>query len=504
VTAVLKAPDLEWSPTRTVDRRAARSPEGHGRRRSNRLTGLDGLRAVAVVAVVTFHLDSSLLPGGFLGVDVFFALSGYLITRLLLGEYLATGTISLRRFYARRARRLSPAAAVLLIAVTAASLLVWRDELATLPGSALASLVYGSNWWSIFDHQSYFVASGRPPMLTHLWSLAVEEQFYVVWSLLLVGLTSARWWSRSDSPERRIRWAALCALALAVASTAAMTVIAITTKVPFIADSSRVYFGTDTHSMGLFLGSAAGAWAVLRAGRDGRRSRPTVAPWITDLLGGLGLIALVWAFRNLDEYTPGLYRGGFLAVAGVVVVVLAMVTRAGSRLGRMLDIRPLRWLGVRSYSVYLWHWPVFVVTRPGLDVHGPAWIIDPLRIGLVLVLAAASYRFIEVPLRSGQRPQLRIQPCRWLAAVAVGTTCAGALLLSTTDFSAAGGAAVLPTPVPTAPAAATSAPTAGSGRPTPTATSTAVAPPSPRRPPAPFRPAGPPAGDPISLSAYGD
>ncbi|MEP6851994.1 MAG: acyltransferase, partial [bacterium] len=366
-------------------------------RRGSRLPGLDGLRAIAVTAVVLFHLDPSLLPGGFLGVDLFFVISGFLITRLLLVDVAATGAVRRGRFYRRRGRRLLPAVAVLLLVVYLAGTLIWRSELPTLRGSLLSSLGYVTNWWLIFDHQSYFAATGRPPMLQHLWSLAVEEQYYLLWPAVIVALTAAARRRGTNTPPE-FRRLALVALLLALASTGAMAVVAIHTDVPYATDSSRVHFGTDTHGMGLLLGSAVAAWTAA----DQRR-RP-LAPRgnrLIDLAAAAGLTVLLWQFTALDQYTAGLYRGGLLLVNVLAAAVVWAVARPSSRTGRLLDRPLLRGLGQRSYAIYLWHWPVVVVTRPGLDVHGPSWLINTARVVIILVLADASYRFVERPLRAG-------------------------------------------------------------------------------------------------------
>jgi peptidoglycan/LPS O-acetylase OafA/YrhL len=374
-----------------------------------RWAGLDGLRAVTVAAVVLFDLDSQWLPGGFLGVDVFFVISGYLITRLLVTEIMATGRLRLGAFYLRRARRLLPAVLVLLVVMTLADSVIWRDQFPMLTGGLLASLGYVNNWWLIFDHQSYFVSAGRPPVLQHLWSLAIEEQYYLVWAGLLLVLTGAGLMRRGARAS--VSGVVVAALLLAAASTAAMAVLAIRDGVPYRADSARVYFGTDTHTMGLLLGSAAGAFAA----RPVRR-RARIPLWVSDLLAGAGLVALVWCLARLGEFDPLLYRGWLPALAAVTLTVICAVVRSGSRVGRWLDVAPMRWVGQRSYSIYLWHWPVVVVTRPGLDVHGPSWLIALARVGLTGVLAAASYRFVEVPLRyqarRAPRPPPRPRP-RW-------------------------------------------------------------------------------------------
>ena len=396
--------------------------------RWSRLTGLDGLRALAVIAVVLFHADSSLLPGGFLGVDVFFVISGYLITRMLLAELADGGRLDLARFYRRRAVRLLPAVFALIAAVVIASAVFWRDETSTLRDSVLASLTYVTNWWLSLAHQSYFVSSGRPPMLQHLWSLAIEEQFYLVWPLVLVVLAAGRpgRWLRigrrpdeqpSTSPagslsQRRLAVVAVTCLLLALASTALMAVIAIRSDVPYGADSSRIYYGTDTHSMGLLLGAAAGAAAEWSRRQTGGRwqfgrwqldrwlvGRWQLGRWLADAVGALALVALAVLVYRLDEFDPSLYRGGFLLVSAVAVVVVTAVARQGSLLGRALDWAPMRWVGERSYAIYLWHWPVVVVTRPDVDLSAPTWVVLAIRIALPLALAEASYRFVERPLR---------------------------------------------------------------------------------------------------------
>jgi peptidoglycan/LPS O-acetylase OafA/YrhL len=239
------------------------SGQGHGNR-VGWLCGLDGLRAVAVAAVVSYHFWPSALPGGFLGVDLFFVISGYLITRLLLTEIDTHGDLSLGGFYLRRARRLLPAALTLVGVTALAAIFLWRDELPMMRGAVPASLGYVSNWWLIGEHQSYFVATGRPSMLQHLWSLAIEEQFYLVWPFVLTLVIGAVTWRRRYTVLTSWRLIALAATAavLAAASTVAMAVIAVRSDVPYGADSGRVYFGTDTHATGLLLGAAAGALAV--------------------------------------------------------------------------------------------------------------------------------------------------------------------------------------------------------------------------------------------------
>lgn len=373
-------------------------------------SGLDGLRAIAVAAVVVFHFAPGLLPGGFLGVDLFFVISGYLITRLLLAEIEKTGRISLRAFYLRRARRLLPAVIVLLLVTSICAALVWRDEIAAMRGGILASLCYVTNWWLIGAHESYFVAAGRPSMLQHLWSLAIEEQFYLIWpmALLLLSGVYVVWRGRAGPAEepatvtpRTLHRICGVAVLLAGASTLAMALIAIHADVPYGADSGRVYFGTDTHSMGLLLGAAAGAFASSRGRRRARSRIPAVlrSCLLSDAAAVLALLGLTRIVTGIDEFSPWMYRGGFLVVSALCMVAVLALTRPGSAVGWLLDRAPLRWVGARSYSIYLWHWPVAVVTRPDVDINLSGWQLFALRLVLTLALAETSYELIEGPIR---------------------------------------------------------------------------------------------------------
>jgi len=356
---------------------------------NRRLPGLDGLRGIAVIGVLLYHAGVGWLPGGFLGVDLFFVISGFLITSLLLGEARVAGRLSLRQFYLRRARRLLPALVVMLAVVAVFMALFAAADLGQARGDIAAALGYVSNWWYVLHHRSYFIAAGRPSPFQHLWSLAVEEQFYLIWPAVLVALLATR---------ARLRWVTGVALAVAIGSAFWMRVLAVRGNVPFDTDSSRLYFGTDTHASALLLGAAA---AAVMAGLAARLDRGIAvgvrAAW--DVVGVAALVAVCWSMHAFDYYRPGLYRGGFLAFAAVGVVVVVTASAPGGWLGRALDVPPMRWIGERSYGLYLWHWPVFVYTRPGLDwsLHGPAALA--VRLAIVALLTELSYRFVEVPLR---------------------------------------------------------------------------------------------------------
>jgi peptidoglycan/LPS O-acetylase OafA/YrhL len=445
------------------------------------------LRGLAVAAVVAFHFAPAALPGGFLGVDLFFVISGYLITRMLLAEIDATGRICVRDFYARRARRLLPAVITMLLVTTTADALVWRDELPAMRGGVLAALGYVTNWWLIGDHQSYFVATGRPPMVQHLWSLAIEEQFYLVWPLVLAVIAGAylTWRSRGTGAtgvlaSGRLYRVAGVAAGLAIASTLAMAVIAVGSDVPYGADSGRVYFGTDTHAMGLLLGAAAGALAV-RGPLPFTRRRLLRGAFLTDVAAALALFALVRIVTGVDEFTPWLYRGGFLAVSSLGLVVVVAAPRPTSLVGWLLDRPPLRWLGQRSYSIYLWHWPAAVVTRPDVDLSLAGWRLFALRAAITLGLAAANYRFVERPFRIGGLrgvvhasgwPRLPQTVRAWVTpAAGAGAVIVAASLISVFAYTAPHSAlaATLLTPARSAPASTSAIHRPVSARPAPDA-----------------------------------
>ena len=352
------------------------------------LPGLDGLRAVAIIGVLLYHAGIDWMPGGFLGVDVFFVISGFLITSLILEEYDRSGRVNFTKFYLGRARRLLPAVAVLLIAVGLAVLIVYQDALSAFREDALATVFYVNNWWYIFVDQSYFESVGRPPLLKHLWSLSVEEQFYLIWPVFALLLMR----SGGRPLVRRL------ALVLAIASTVWMAVLSIRNGYPVDADPSRAYFGTDSHSMGLLVGAAlATMW------RPGRLSTqvPRGAQLVITGIGVASLAAVIGFYLFVGEFTPWLYRGGFLALAFFTTALIAAVTHPASFLGPALGTGILRYIGRRSYGIYLWHWPIFMVTRPGIDVEWSEPVTFVVRIALTLVIAELSYRLVEMPIRRG-------------------------------------------------------------------------------------------------------
>lgn len=359
------------------------------RRAKTRAPGFDGLRALAVLAVMAFHDQFTAMPGGFLGVDVFFVLSGYLITDLLVTQWRRNGGLDLRGFWVRRARRLFPALAAVLVTVATAAAVIEPAQLGQLRPALIAAVTYSSNWWQASHHQSYFTAFGPPPPLQHLWSLAIEEQFYLAWPLILALLLML-------CQRRRLRAAA----AWLAAAISALTMAVLYTPG---ADPSRVYYGTDTHSTALLVGTAlALTWPlgelVVIAEDKARR---------LDVAGVFGIAVLAWGFGHYSGADAALYPAG-LAIAALAAGAIVMAAAGKGTVGTILSWQPLRWLGVRSYGIYLWHWPAIALAAA---VAGPerrsgwVWFIQT---AAAIVFAAASWRWIETPiLRDGFRTTFR-------------------------------------------------------------------------------------------------
>ncbi len=350
------------------------------------MPALDGLRALAVLVVVLYHGDVTGLPGGFLGVEVFFVISGYLITALLVAERTGTGGTAYLRFWARRARRLLPA----LFALGAVVALWWtlfhHDEVATIRGDIAGAFTYITNWYQIVVQQSYFEAMGRPSPLRHLWSLAVEEQFYLVWPVALAGI-----WRLTGGRRSRMAW---ITLALAVAS----AVLAMVLYHPGL-DPSRVYYGTDTRAAGVLLGALLAIVVPPWRMRSAVSAGGTRALNVIGLVGVAGILVMVVRVSELDPFT---YQGGFLVLdVFTVMAILALVHPCRTVWSRMFSWAPLLWIGRRSYGIYLWHWPIFVLTRPGVDVALTGLPLLALRLALTFGVAELSYRFVEMPVRNG-------------------------------------------------------------------------------------------------------
>lgn len=419
----------------TEPRRAAgshRSPANRGARtdsaakeqaptrpKSRYIPALDGLRTLAVVAVVLYHLNLTWAQGGLLGVTIFFVLSGYLITRLLLNEIAKTGRIDLKSFWIRRIRRLFPAV-VTVVVVTCALCTVFNHVMLTkMRPDILPSLLFFNNWWQIMQDVSYFNALGDPSPLTHFWSLAIEEQFYLIWPPLLLAMVSVH---MSKPNTRRV------VLGLAAVSAVAMMVLYNPAT-----DPSRVYYGTDTRVFSLLLGAwmafipdrdLAPARLVRHLGLDrlagaGKhdKSKSNTAeaattkpselarfwssPASIDLMGVVGLVGLAAMVALTNGYTAFQYRGGTLLCSILTLMVIAACVQPQGMVARALAAEPLVWIGKRSYSIYLWHYPLLLLMNPVANINDTPWWHYILQVLLVVAVAECSYRFIETPFRKG-------------------------------------------------------------------------------------------------------
>ncbi len=378
------------------------------------MPGIDAMRALAVLAVFGYHAGLDWVPGGFLGVDVFFVISGYLITSLLLREFRGTGHLEIGRFWLRRARRLLPAVGVLIAVAMIVSAIAEPDKIGQIRGDAIASLFYFANWHFIFDNTSYFEQFGRPSLFTHLWSLSVEEQFYLFWPLIFA--FGMKVFGRGR-------------LLLGVLAGAIGSVVLAWILFDPGHDASRVYYGTDTHAIGLLAGVAlALVWSPTELRLPSHHSGPLVGP-ILDALGVIAFGYLILSFVHVHDYDLALWHGGYLWIAVATALLLAALAHPAARLGGIIGRPALLWLGLRSYSFYLWHWPVLVMTRPGVDIDLPRGILIPLQLLLCLALADLSYRFVELPF-SG-KAKLPKMPERWLrvARPALLVTVLGVILI---------------------------------------------------------------------------
>jgi peptidoglycan/LPS O-acetylase OafA/YrhL len=348
------------------------------------MPGLDGLRAIAVIAVIAYHLNSGWVPGGLLGVGVFFTLSGYLITDLLLGQREVSGSLKLGNFWLRRARRLLPALFLMLAVVVAWVTLLDRSQLPSLRGDVLAAAAYVSNWWNIVRDASYFARFGPPPPLDHLWSLAVEEQFYLIWPWLL-------WLGLRFLPGRYTM--AGLTLVGAAASAVAMALI----YQPGI-DPTRVYEGTDTRAFGLLVGAAlAMVWPSRKLRSDRINLRGRVA---LEGVGVVGLVVIAILILRTNEFSPFLYKGGIVLLSVATTMTVAALVHPATWLGVAVGWTPLRWVGVRSYGIYLWHYPIIVLTSPGMQQKADL-SLEVLQVIATVAVAALSWQFFEEPIRRG-------------------------------------------------------------------------------------------------------
>ena len=351
------------------------------------IPAIDGLRAIAVTAVIFYHLGFQWIPGGFLGVDLFFVISGYVITRLLLDSIARSGGLDLRGFYKARARRLLPPM-VFMIVVTAFYISIWaQDSVKRFLTDTPFSLSGLMNWWLVAKEQDYFEAIGRPPLLQHTWSLAVETQFYLVWPVLL--LIILKRFGKKVIP--------VAALAIALISGTALFLVSL--QLDASSSVSHVYFGTDTHSIGLFLGAAL---AVSWIPQNFKSEVSNKAQNFIDFIGVFGLVGILASFLLIDESSPTAYKIAFPLAAIFGAAIITSIVHPASRFAPILQNRVLLWIGERSYAIYLWHWVVFQITRPRVDIDGQDWALIALRILVVLALADISLKLVELPIRSGK------------------------------------------------------------------------------------------------------
>ncbi len=355
---------------------------------SRYIAPIDGLRAVAVSAVILYHLGITWIPGGFLGVDLFFVISGYVITRLLLDSIATKGALDLREFYWARVRRLFPPLLFMLVG-TIFIIAAWKPDGIHRFLRDLPYVLTGSeNWHLVSVHQDYFQAVGRPPLLQHTWSLAVEVQFYIIWPLIL--LTLLKYLGKKRVMQ--------VTLAIAFVSGLALFIYSLKVDATQTGRISHIYFGTDTHSLGLFLGAAlAVSWVPTNLNRNiSQRAQDFV-----DGIGVIGLLGVLSTFFFIDESRPALYRIAFPLAALFGCAIITSLVHPASRFAPLLSARPIVWMGQRSYGIYLWHWVIFQVTRPSVDLAGASWAINCARILIVIALSDISLRWIEIPIRRG-------------------------------------------------------------------------------------------------------
>lgn len=411
-------------------RSSATYQQAPARPKSRYIPALDGLRTLAVVAVVLYHLNLTWAQGGLLGVTIFFVLSGYLITRLLLNEVAKTGRIDLKSFWIRRIRRLVPAV-VTVVVVTCALCTIFNHVMLTkMRPDILPSLLFFNNWWQIAQNVSYFNALGDPSPLTHFWSLAIEEQFYLIWPPLLFAMVSMH---VSKPNTRRV--------VLGLAAVSALAMMALYNPA---ADPSRVYYGTDTRVFSLLLGAwmafipdrdlapvrlahRLGLDRLVRAAKRGKLDKnaksghdektdsaaeaapaqPSAlvrfwsSPASIDVLGVVGLVGLAAMVALTNGYTAFQYRGGTLLCSILTLMAIAACVQPQGMVARALAAEPLVWVGKRSYSIYLWHYPLLLLMNPVANINDTPWWQYILQVLLVVAVAEFSYRFIETPFRKG-------------------------------------------------------------------------------------------------------
>ncbi|MBG0964337.1 acyltransferase family protein [Bacillus sp. SRB1LM] len=365
------------------------------KKNSRYMVGLDSLRGLAILGVILYHINFNWMPGGFLGVTVFFVLSGYLITDILAMEWKRNKRIDLKKFWLSRARRLLPGMLVMLVITLAWITIFHSSLLEKMRGDSLAALFYVSNWWYIYHKLSYFDNFNQISPLNHFWSLAVEEQFYVVWPFIIsLGL----YYKKKQS-----RMILLICLG-AFASALAMAIL----YEPGV-DPSRIYYGTDTRAFSLLIG------AVLALVWPSNRLANKIIPkarFILDVVGGIALIIILVMFWKTNQYDPFLYKGGMVLLSIATALLVANLAHPASRIAQFLRFRPLRWVGIRSYGIYLWHYPILTLTTPKVNAGDFSIIRAILQFLLIIFIAQISWKFIEKPIRQGALRNIQFKNLR--------------------------------------------------------------------------------------------
>ncbi|MDF9558684.1 acyltransferase family protein [Bacillus tropicus] len=365
------------------------------KKNSRYMVGLDSLRGLAILGVILYHINFNWMPGGFLGVTVFFVLSGYLITDILAMEWKRNKRIDLKKFWLSRARRLLPGMLVMLVITLAWITIFHSSLLEKMRGDSLAALFYVSNWWYIYHKLSYFDNFNQISPLNHFWSLAVEEQFYVVWPFIIsLGLYYIK---------KQSRMILLICLG-AFASALAMAIL----YEPGV-DPSRIYYGTDTRAFSLLIG------AVLALVWPSNRLANKIIPkarFILDVVGGIALIIILVMFWKTNQYDPFLYKGGMVLLSIATALLVANLAHPASRIAQFLRFRPLRWVGIRSYGIYLWHYPILTLTTPKVNAGDFSIIRAILQFLLIILIAQISWKFIEKPIRQGALRNIQFKNLR--------------------------------------------------------------------------------------------
>lgn len=356
---------------------------------SRYMPGLDGLRAIAVLAVIAYHVSFDWTPGGLLGVTMFFVLSGYLITDLLLAQWSEHKRIDFKTFWLRRARRLLPAMFIMLGLVSLWLFLTDTGRLYSIGGDIGSALLYISNWWLIFHDVSYFESFGPPSPLGHFWSLAVEEQFYLIWPIALLGaLQIAR------MRGQLLTWT----IAAAAISACLMTLLYTPGE-----DPSRVYYGTDTRAFALLIGASL---AIVWPSRKLAANLSLKSRFALNSIGLIGLIVMIAMIVLTKEYDSFLYQGGMVIASLATAAIVAAIVHPAVKLGNVIGLKPLRWLGVRSYGIYLYHYPIIVLTTPQAEFGEFHPVRALLQVAATLAIAEWSWRYIEEPIRRGALTRL--------------------------------------------------------------------------------------------------